>query len=451
MNNSRYKDWIKPGIFSALQKISIPFFGVISTAFLAHEALSKVDMGVWVNFLALTAFVEMFRSGIVRTSLIKYINFAEKKEHSRIMSAAFLLNISITLVVFILLYSGAPKIELFLKSPGLAQMIHIYLFTLFFLIFFSHFEWLMYAHSSFKSLFYTYLVRQGFLLIGILLYYFIFQKLTLEALAIIYTISLFLGTCAAFITIRSIFSFRFELRKSWISQLWNFGKFVFGTNVCSLIFRNADQFILSNISENPALVASQNISMRIINIADIPSQVVGDILFPKSSNPQLKNNIKQVKYYYEKAVATALAVMYPFLLIIVIFPKLIILILAGPQYYDAIPYLRLICLVAIFLSFIKQWGVIIDSTGRPQVNFLIMIILASLQVTFCYLFIPHFHLMGAAIALLATHLVGFIITQSILYRYFRINFLNCFKYSIAFYPEILRILSAQFITKKKIE
>lgn len=248
---------------------------------------------------------------------------------------------------------------------------------------------------------------------------------------------------------RSFFGLRFNYSLNWIRTLWNFGKFVFGSNIFTLIFRNADQLLLSNITANPGLVASQNISMRIINIADIPSQVIADILFPKNSSPELVNQPESVKSNYEKAVGAALSVILPFVLVILIFPKLIITILVGSQYYDAIPYLMLIASAIFFQAFLKQTGVIFDSSGRPRVTFTIAALIAMVQIGACYFFISRYQLMGAGYALLVTHIFGFIISQILLYRFFKVNFLNSFRFCFQFYPLIFRIVSAKMFSKYK--
>lgn len=449
MEQEKMKEWVKPGIYNGLQKISIPLFGVLSTALLAHKALTKPEMGVWVNFLALTAFVEMFRSGIVRTSLIKFINYTKKEQHSEIMSSAFFLNVLVSLLAAVILLLTSGLIETFLKSPGLAYILNFYILTLLILIFFSHLEWLMYAHLDFKSLFYTYFIRQGSTFLGILIYYLIAGKATLEALVMIYTGGVLLGTVLGFLSIKYLFQLKFIYSKFWIKELWNFGKFVFGTNIATLIFKNADQFLLSNITANPAMVASQNISMRINNIADIPSQVVSDVLFPKNSSPELSKKRYLTKYYYEKAVGSSLSVVLPILLVLLIFPKLFILILAGREYLDAVPYLRLIAASIFFQAYLKQVGVILDSSGFPHVSFKISSFLAVAMVGSCYLFIPKFQLMGAGYALLATQAAGFLVSQLILHRYFKVNIFNTFKYCIAFYPEMFKIIFKQFLLKSK--
>ncbi len=449
MDQKKINDWVKPGIYSGLQKASIPIFGLLSTMLLAHKVLSKSDMGVWVLFLVVTSFAELFRSGIVRTSLIKYLNFSKPGEQPQVLSAAFFLNAAITIIICIILFFGSHKIAFLLKAPALESMLQIYVATLLVLIPFSHFEWFMYGKSMFRSILMIYIVRQGSALAGMLIYFLIMGSATLTALVFIYSGGIFLGLILGFYIVKQHLDLKFDLQKSWILQLWNYGKFVFGSNVGTLVFRNADQFMLSNITANTSLVASQNIGTRIMNIADIPSQVIGDILFPKSSNPDLSGNTGRIKYFYEKAVGASLSFVLPFILMVVIFPKPILFVLAGDKYYDAIPYLRMISITAIFLAFLKQWGVIIDSTGRPQVNFMILTLLAILEIIFCFLFIPHFGLEGAAYSLVTTHFLGFVITQWLLNRYFKISFINCFKYAFQYYPELYNLIKKKVFVKFK--
>ncbi len=440
---------IKPGLYNGLQKVMIPIFGVLSTMLLAHKALSKPEMGVWSLFLVVTSFVELFRQGLVKTSLIKYINHSEENEHSAVMSSAFFLNVIVTLILCIVLFFFSHNIAGLLNAPLLEPMLHIFIIGMLFLIPFSHFEWIMYGKSLFKYLFWTYLVRQGITLLVIFIYYLIVGSVSLRMLVIIYSGGILTGASLGFIFVKRFLIMRYVRSGVWIKKLWHFGKYVFGSNVSTLVFRNVDQFMISNILSNTAYVASQSISLRIINLADIPSQVMSDIVFPKSSNPELLNKPEIIKKYYEKAVGATLCFILPIVIFILIFPKAILFILAGEKYYDAIPYLRLVTFSTIFLSFLKQWGVIIDSTGRPQLNFLIITIIAVLEITLCYFFIKEFGFLGAAYALLTTHFIGFVITQTLLKKYFNISFINCFKYSIAYYPQLFQLFSEKFLTKWK--
>ncbi|RYD78962.1 MAG: hypothetical protein EOP53_10345 [Sphingobacteriales bacterium] len=418
MAPAKNNGWLLAGLYNGLQKLSVPIFGVISTMILAHWALTKTEMGVWSLFLVVTSFVELIRQALVKTSLIKYVNHSSKEEHKYVLSAAFFLNAVITSVLMVLMLLLAGYFANFLEAPELEPMLYIFFIGMLLLIPFSHFEWIMYSKSQFSALFWTFFFRQGISLLLMVAYLFFYDKISLNLLVVFYCIGIFVGIAVAYKYVRPHLQNTFVLSHEWVSKLWHFGKYVFGSGLSTLVFANASQLMLSPILGSTIYTASQSVAARVINLADMPSQVLSDMLFPKSARKEIAGNKDIIKYYYEKTVGATLCFTIPMVIFVVAFPKLIILIIAGPQYFDAIPYLQLISISGIFLAFLKQFGVILDSTGKPQVNFLSITIIALVHVLFTYFFIKQFGFIGAAYALLASHVVGFLFTQILLYKYF---------------------------------
>ncbi len=440
-HSSKYSAWIHAAFFGGLQKLSIPLSGLFITMILAHEALTKQEMGVWALFMSITAIIELLRQGLVKTALIKFINHSSIQNQRFVVGAAFFLNLIITLFVALLLFFFTPFLAGFLKAPQLESMLYILQAGLLLLIPFSHFEWLMFSKVLFKGLFWTYFFRQGITLVLVFLIFLFNTKVPLNVLVITYNIGLLAGTLVSWGYVKHLVVKSFVFSREWVLKLAHFGKYVFATGISTLVFRSADQLMLSPLLGTTNFNASQNIVIRFINLSDLPSQTLGDILFPKSSKAEISSNPSRIKYYYEKTVGASLCVVLPLVIFVLLFPKAIIYVLAGPQYYDAIPYLQLISLTSITLAYLKQYGVIIDSIGKPALNWVTTTIIAVIQVCFLYFFIKRFQFIGAGYALLASHFIGFIITQLILYRQFGINFLNAFKYAFNFYPEFFKIIA----------
>ncbi|MFZ1529702.1 MAG: oligosaccharide flippase family protein [Ferruginibacter sp.] len=438
-NKTKYSGWLLAGLYNGLQKVSIPVFGVVSTMILAHGALTKEEMGVWSLFLVITSFVELIRQALVKTSLIKHMNHAGEEEQRYVLSAAFLINSIVTVVLIIIMIFLSSWLSDVLQAPGLKPMLYIFLGGMVLLIPFSHFEWILYSKSAFKGLFWVYFFRQGLGLLFMIIYLFFYEKISLEVLVVLFNAGILAGILVAYRYIQPYLTRTFVLKKDWLSRLWNFGKYVFGSGISTLVFTNASQLMLSPILGSTAYTASQGIANRVINLADIPSQVLSDILYPKSAKKENAENKERIKYFYEKTVGAALSINIPVILLVMIFPRLIILILGGYQYLDAVPYLRLIAITGLFLTFLKYFGVIIDSTGRPQVNFVVITIIALIHAGLTYFFIKNYGFIGAAYAAIISNVIGFVISQVILYRYFGVNFIKCFKYAIAFYPEMTRL------------
>ena len=437
---SKYSTWIHSAFFGGMQKLSVPLSGLFITMILAHKALTKQEMGVWALFMSITAIIELIRQGLVKSALIKFINHSSSQDQRFVVGAGFFLNVFITLISALLLFIFTPFLAVFLRAPQLESMLYILQAGLLLMIPFSHFEWLMYSQGFFKGLFWTYFFRQGITLAMVFIIFLVNTKVPLNALVIIYNIGLLAGTLVSWRYVRHLLVRSYVFSKEWVLKLAHFGKYVFSSGISTLVFRSADQIMLSPLLGTTTFNASQNIAMRFVNLSDLPSQTLGDILFPKSAKAENSSNPSRIKYYYEKTVGASLCIVVPLVIFVLLFPKTIIYVLAGPQYYDAVPYLQLISFTSITLAFLKQYGVIMDATGKPALNLLTTTIIAVLQVCFLYYFIKQFHFIGAGYALLASHAIGFLITQVLLYRLFGINFLNAFKYALNFYPEFFRII-----------
>ncbi|RYD81536.1 MAG: hypothetical protein EOP53_06120 [Sphingobacteriales bacterium] len=447
-NSQKYNSWVHAGFYSGLQKLSVPLSSIFITMILTKKVLTVEEVSIWGLLMTATAILELIRQGLVKTAMVKYINSCEEEDEKKVIAAGFYLNIIITAIVAVAMFLITPWLANVFHAPALKNMLYILQAGLLVNIPFSHFEWLMYGKQVFKGLYWTYIVRQGLTLALVACMLFIPFKQPLYILVIIYNVAMLAGTITARTFVKKYLTGAYNFSKEWITRLFHFGKYVFASGISTLVFRNADQMLMPAILKTPVYNAFQGLALRVISLSDLPSQTLGDILFPKTAHSKNNSNPQVIKYYYEKAVGASLCLIIPLLLCVFIFPKLVILVLANEDYYPAIPYMRLILITAVALSFLKQFGVIMDSTGKQKHNLIAITFLAVLQVLLCYFLIGKYQLMGAGYALLISHAIGFIITQGMLYYYYKINFLNAFKYAVKFYPEFYGIIVHKMPWKK---
>lgn len=448
MSNPKYTYWLKSGIYSGLQKIAVLLFGIGSVLVLTRS-LSKSDMGVWSLFLTTTGIIEIVRQSLIKNAVIKYINGHAAEEHPHIQSAALWLNIAITLFIGLLIAAFTIPTSKALNAPQLSMVMYVFLPGLLLLIPFSHFEWVQNANADFRGIFWGYLSRQGTSFLLIVAHLLITRHISLFYMICYFDTGLLVGTFVG-----GTFAWKFlhkglQINREWLGKLWHFGKFVFGTNISSSVFRNTDSFVISSFL-NPASVALYGVCTRISNLVDVPSQVLGDILFPRTAKMMEDGNLNMVKYYYEKAVGSILAIAVPASLVIMFLPKLVITIIAGHDYLDAVPVLQVTIFYGLFLPFIKQFGTIMDSIGSPKTNFVVITITAVCNVFICTLFTKTLGLMGAAYGTMTSYGICLVITQTILYRRLGVNLPNVVKYMLQFYPEILNVLQQRYLPKWKV-
>ncbi|NML39066.1 flippase [Chitinophaga sp. G-6-1-13] len=447
MSEPKYTYWLKSGIYSGMQKMAVLLFGIGSVLVLTRS-LPKSDMGVWNLFLVYTGIIEIVRQSLIKNAVIKYINGHPASEHPLIQTAALYLNIAITLLIGILISSFIYPVSHLLQAPDLAPVMYLFLPGLLLLIPFSHFEWIQNANADFRGIFWGYLSRQGISFGLIIIHLLITGRVSLTALILYYNAGLLGGTVISFFFARKFLHRPAARYREWFLQLWHFGKFVFGTNISSSIFRNTDQLVISSYISTAA-VALYGVCMRISNLVDVPSQVLGDILFPRSAKMMEDGNLGMVKYYYEKAVGAILAIAVPASIVIMLFPKLILTIIAGKGYQEAAPVLQVTICYGIFLPFIKQFGTIMDSIGSPKTNFFVITVTAICNIFICMLLTRQIGIMGAAYGTMISYGICFIITQVILYRRLKINLLNVWQYMIEFYPDMLSVARQRLNPKWK--
>ncbi len=169
------------------------------------------------------------------------------------------------------------------------------------LIPFSHFEWIQISRGDFKGIFYSYLARQGSWFVMMLVHLFIKGSVTLPFLALYYSLGIFCGAVVSFRYVGKYLNKKTVFVKEWLGKLWNYGKIILGSAFSTMVFKNVDQMMVSNLISLTA-VAMYNVSLRIINLLDMPSQIIGDIMFPKSAQVDAQNNPARLKEMYEKSV-----------------------------------------------------------------------------------------------------------------------------------------------------
>jgi lipopolysaccharide exporter len=356
------------------------------------------------------------------------------------------LSLSISTALAVIFLAAAIPAASWLKAPDLAAMLQWYALTLMLTAFFSQWEMLLNAKMDFRGVCFMYCIRQGLLLLAIAVYFVLGRAITPGLLSFYYMLSVLVGSAVGTKFARRHTRWNFHGYRPWIGQLWRFGRYVFGNNFCSLLFRSTDNFMTSHFI-NPGISGSYNACLRIGNLVDIPSQVFGDVLFPKAAKFSASDK-SAVKHMYERTVGATLVFSLPALLVLLLFPSLILHILAGGKFIDAAPILRVTAFFGFTLPFMKQFGTIMDATGDPKTNFRVMFLALCLNIVTNWFGIHFFGVIGAALGTATTYLIIFIVIQTILNRKFGVRLLNVFRNTASLYRELF--LHGMAVIKPKV-
>jgi O-antigen/teichoic acid export membrane protein len=244
---------------------------------------------------------------------------------------------------------------------------------------------------------------------------------------------------------RSFLQFSRKLKIYWIRTLFQFGRHTLITNISMVLYSNTDQLMLGALI-NPGAVAVYNIAIRVNNLVQVPTMSMSEILFPKTIERIKESGVQVLGHLYNRSVGAILGLLLPAIIIILLIPGLIIKFLSGAnfsEYSEAVPILQLTVLYMIFIPFSRQFGVILEAYGRPQINSRLEILSTVINVISNYYCIIQFGIIGAVYGSLVAIIIKFIINFIYLKNILGINPLRSFNFIFPFYMELY-----SFIIKK---
>ena len=438
---------LKAGLYSALIKASTLVFGIASTVILTR-VLTESSLGTWAQFLLISSIIEIIRQSMVRNALIRFYHVAKADEKDAVYSAAMWLNVFITSLSSVALVLLALfNIEAPLHAAGLNEMLLWFIPGNILIGVSTYFEWRMAVYPNFKPVFQALFIRQVVALSIVVLLAFGWLDMSGSALVWAYNAGIFASAIFILWKHNSVFRFRWHWDAAWVSKFVHYSKYVVGTNAASSVFRTTDHFMTSMLISS-AMVAPLSICARLTNIIDIPSQVLADVLFPKSAALHAGGGNNEVGALYERAVGIGLAIVIPAALCVIAVPGIFLYLIGGEKYTSYTQLLQLCVCVSFFMPFLRQFGTLLDSTGKPHINMIMMMVLMTVSVIACYFFISSVGLKGAAYGVLTAHAVVFIINQLIMRRLFDVSIPRIFMQMIYAYQYLLGIAKTKLAWAK---
>lgn len=427
--------WLRSGFYTISEKGAALLFG-FGGAMLLFRLMTKEAFGVWVLFLSITSILEVGRIGLLQNALVKYLATSGREEAGKITTASFILNGILTSLIVLLLLGLSPLAGRMFDAPELTTLLQIYCLTTVALIPFFQSNYIQQANLDFKGIFWGNLMKGG-VLFGYIFYLFLIKsEISLTALAKVQIIAAIAASAVSWFFARRYARFSKKIDWSWVNRLFQFGIYVFGTNFCTQFYKNVDKLLLGFLpGGGKAAVALYDAAIRVTNLADVPTASMSTMLFPQSAR-RVGEGKEAIRELYEKAVGAILAFMVPSILGVMIFAEWIIFIVAGPEYAEAANLLRVTILFGLFLPYAVQFGTVLDSTGRPGVNFAYTLGSLALTIVLNILFISLLGAYGAAIGTLLAYAMTFIAMQLYLKKHLGVNALKPFFYMIMFYKRI---------------
>jgi len=410
--------WIRSAFFSIMQRFSVTLFGLINYIILIRFSLSKPQIGTWTLFLAITTIFETTKSGLLKNAHIRYVsNSDEEKEKTTIASSSLLINASISIVFIALIVLFSREVGSWLHAgPDLGNTLLWFIPGLIFMVFFSHMEAIQQSHLDFKGVFAGYFSRQIIFFALILGTALLHIPFTLPWLALYQSFSLAIGTIIITLYSRKYIRGRFDPTKLWIKRIFAYGGYIFGSGLVGNIFASVDQFMVAGVKMQQSWVANYGVGSKLNQVVDIPSYAAAEVLFPKVSKASASEGRERVRYLYEKMVGILMAFTIPTAIFVILFPKLIILVIAGKNYMEAAPILQMYMITGLFRPMQNQGANLLNSIGKARLCFIINTISLGVNLVINYICLSNLGFYGSAVGTMITCLLGAICWYFIIKR-----------------------------------
>nr|MBC7613753.1 oligosaccharide flippase family protein [Pseudopedobacter sp.] len=117
--------WMKSGILNVLQNMSGLLFGIGSLFFLVR-VLTKEEYGVWVLFMGTVTILNVFRDGLLRSAVVKFLSGATEEEKPKIITSSFTLDGILTTCIIVVNFLFAHILTRFWHTPELLPVFYLY-------------------------------------------------------------------------------------------------------------------------------------------------------------------------------------------------------------------------------------------------------------------------------------------------------------------------------------
>lgn len=440
--------WLRPGLFALLEKGAGLVFNLGVTVLLLR-LLDKEAFATWGIFVILGYFVEMGRNGLIQNGFMRHLALHrdDRSACASISTAAFGLNLGFSLLSNASLWLAADWLAGQYQLPQLASLLPIYFLTNLVMALYGHFYFVQQAHSEFRGIFWGTVCLRGLPFALVAFCCWSGRPVDLAQLALAGLAGALTGSVALWFYARRHLLWGRAAIFEWAGRLLSFGKYVLGTNLSTMFYKNIDKLTLGHLL-GPAAFAVYDAAGKVTQLVETPSFSVAAVVFPHSTERMAREGAKGVKNLYERSVAVILAIILPPLVLVVIFAEPIIGLLAGPSYAAAADVLRWTAFFGLFMPFAVQFGTVLDSTGRPATNFVFTFFTALLNLGLSYRFVADFGLFGAAFATLLGYALSFVLTQIYLFKNFKINALNAFLQIPSVYGTLWRLLEQKLTTTR---
>jgi lipopolysaccharide exporter len=393
-------------------------FNVVLFVIIAKSFSSSVLAG-WAIFQSVSTIADMIRVGFIQNSLINQLKSNTSNTYN-IIKSAWLVYIGISTITAILVMVIFQLISIYGSHEYIFDYVPYYMFSVIgigSLQFINIIKQAKEQHSVIAKNNLAW-VLLSFIVLGIF-----YQLHNVNPSTILITTGISAGLVSSFYIIKNIHRFLLaSIDTSIFFKMIDFGKYVFGTNLLSMLINKSDIFILGFFCQ-PGNLAAYHIAIRIANYLEIPLNAAAQVFYPKLHNA-FSNKITLEKVITESLLIQWIYII-PAALLLFIFSGSIINLIASSEYINESSTLLRIIILASFIKPIgRTMGIVLDIKDRPDLNLQILLFSGILFIALEIFLGINYSSTGIAIANVLASWISILIAQLFLNKKINISLIQ---------------------------
>jgi teichuronic acid exporter len=327
-------------IFSFLWKLleRVGYHGVqLVLQIILARILAPEDFGVWAILLIAVNVANVLAQAGFNTALIQ-----AKAVDRRDFSTVFWISISVSALLYIVIFVSAPAIQQFFNIPNLEVMLRVISVSLLFSAVNGVYSAFVIRELQMKKLFASTLTASlvsgvsalGFALAGFGVWTFVFQQLIFVAVSLL-ILALQVGWAP-----------RFEFNGSRALELFSFGWKILASSLLDVAYQGAYTTVIGRAFSTHQLgLYTQGTKFPQIACTIIDTSSRSVLL---STMSRLQHDLTQIKAVTRRAMKSSMAVVAPLMCFLAAAGEAVVLSFFGERWIEAVPFLQIMAFSFIF-------------------------------------------------------------------------------------------------------
>ncbi len=393
---------IRGGLWVFTAQVIGKGFGIVRLIILAR-LLAPEDFGIMGIAMLAIATLETFSKTGIEAALIQ-----RKDNIKPFLDAAWTFLVIRGFIIFLLLFFSAPLVAIFFNSPPAASIIR-------FLGFYALFK-------AFTNIGVIYLEKE----LEFKKQFFFQVSGTLADMIVSIVLSILLknvwalvfGLLAGQITLLCVSYIihplrpRFSFKLKQVKELLSYGKWILGSSILGFFITRGDDIVVGKML-NPTTLGFYQMAFRLSNLPTTEiTQVISRVTFAAYS--KIQDNASRLRNAVTRTLRLVSFISVPMGGGMFILAAEMTRVFLGEKWLPIVPAFELLCFVGVVRSITANFGSILNSQGRPDIQArasLLNMITLGLSI---YHLVKHFGMMGAVYSRMGNFLSQFYVWPYVL-------------------------------------